>query len=84
MSRGLVEPVDDLRATNPASNRPLLEALGNHFRDSKFSLTELVRVIANSHVYQLSSLPNETNTADTRNIHVTIVIVFEPKCCWTR
>lgn len=67
MSRGLVEPVDDLRATNPASNRPLLEALGNHFRDSKFSLTELVRIIANSHVYQLSSLPNETNTADTRN-----------------
>ncbi|MBL8812929.1 MAG: DUF1549 domain-containing protein [Planctomycetaceae bacterium] len=66
-SRGLVEPVDDFRATNPASNGPLLKALGEHFRDSGFSLTELVRVIAKSHVYQLSSLPNETNSADTRN-----------------
>jgi len=67
MSRGLVEPVDDFRATNPASNGPLLKALGEHFRDSGFSLTELVRVIVKSHVYQLSSLPNETNSADTRN-----------------
>lgn len=67
MARGLVEPVDDLRATNPPSNEPLLKALGEYFRDSGFSLTELVRVIANSHVYQLSSLPNETNLADTYN-----------------
>ena len=67
MGRGLVEPVDDFRATNPATNQPLVEALGVHFRDSDFSLTELVRVIANSHVYQLSSLPNERNIADTRN-----------------
>ncbi|MEZ6123480.1 MAG: DUF1549 and DUF1553 domain-containing protein [Planctomycetaceae bacterium] len=67
MGRGLVEPVDDMRATNPASNQPLLTALGQHFRDNKFSLTELVRVIATSRVYQLSSLPNGTNVADTRN-----------------
>lgn len=67
MARGLVEPVDDFRATNPPSNGPLLKALGEHFRDSGFSLTELVRVIAKSHAYQLSSLPNETNSADTRN-----------------
>lgn len=67
MSRGLVEPIDDFRATNPPSNGPLLKALGEHFRDSDFSLTELVRVIAKSNVYQLSSLPNETNSADTRN-----------------
>jgi hypothetical protein len=66
MSRGLVDPVDDFRATNPPSNGPLLKALGEHFRDSGFSLTEIVRVIANSHVYQLSSLPNETNSGDTR------------------
>lgn len=66
MSRGLVDPVDDFRATNPPSNGPLLKALGEHFRDSGFSLTEIVRVIANSHVYQLSSLPNETNAGDTR------------------
>ena len=67
MGRGLVDPVDDFRATNPATNQPLLDALGNHFRDSKFSLTELVRAIATSHVYQLSSIPNERNVADTRN-----------------
>lgn len=67
MSRGLVEPVDDLRATNPPSNAPLLEALGAYFADHDYSLTELVRVIAKSHVYQLSSLPNDTNMADTRN-----------------
>lgn len=67
MTRGFVEPVDDLRATNPPTNGPLLTALGEQFRDSGFSLTELIRVIANSHVYQLSSAPNETNVADTRN-----------------
>ena len=67
MTRGFVEPVDDMRATNPPTNGPLLKALGESFRDSGFSLTELVRVIANSHVYQLSSLPNETNISDTRN-----------------
>ena len=67
MGRGLVEPVDDFRATNPASNQPLLDALGVHFRDSGFSMTELVRVIANSHVYQLSSLPNDNNAIDSRN-----------------
>ncbi len=67
MTRGFVEPVDDMRATNPPTNGPLLKALGENFRDSGFSLTELVRVIADSHVYQLSSLPNETNVSDTRN-----------------
>ncbi len=67
MGRGLVEPVDDFRATNPATNQPLLDALGVHFRDTGFSLTELVRAVANSHVYQLSSTPNSDNVADTRN-----------------
>lgn len=67
MGRGLVEPVDDFRATNPATNQPLLTALGEHFRDSDFSLPELIRIIAESHAYQLSSLPNDTNIADTRN-----------------
>lgn len=67
MGRGLVEPVDDFRATNPATNQTLLDALGDHFRDSGYSLTELIRVVANSYVYQLSSLPNDNNVADTRN-----------------
>ena len=67
MTRGFVEPVDDLRATNPPTNGPLLQALGTHFRDSRFSLTDLIRSIANSQAYQLSSIPNETNSSDTRN-----------------
>ena len=64
MGRGIVDPVDDFRATNPPANAPLLTALGIHFRDSEFSLTELIRTIANSHAYQLSSQPNETNSSD--------------------
>lgn len=67
MGRGLVEPVDDIRATNPASNQQLLAALGKDFSDNGFSITHLVRRIANSHVYQLSSLSNARNVADTRN-----------------
>ncbi|MCA9058806.1 MAG: DUF1549 domain-containing protein, partial [Planctomycetaceae bacterium] len=66
MGRGLVEPVDDIRATNPASNTQLLETLGEYFRDNGYSLTELIRVIAASHVYQLSSLPSDRNIMDTR------------------
>ena len=67
MGRGLVEPVDDIRATNPASNQELLEALGQDFVNGKFSIKHTIRSIANSHVYQLSSLTNERNVADTRN-----------------
>lgn len=67
MGAGLVEPVDDLRATNPPSNGPLLEHLGDDFRAQGFDLKALIRRIANSHVYRLSSLPNERNVVDTRN-----------------
>jgi hypothetical protein len=67
MGRGLVEPVDDLRATNPPSNPPLLAALGKYLREQKFDLKKLLRAIATSHVYSLSSRPNERNVADTRN-----------------
>lgn len=67
MGLGLVEPVDDLRATNPASNGPLLEALGKDFREQGFDLKQLIRRIATSYVYRLSSLPNDRNVVDTRN-----------------
>ena len=67
MGRGLVEPVDDLRATNPPTNGPLLNALADHFREVDFDLKELLRTILSSHVYRLSSQPNKTNGADTRN-----------------
>jgi len=67
MGRGLVDPVDDLRATNPPSNPALLKALGDDFRAHKFDNRHLIRTIANSYVYGLSSLPNESNVGDTRN-----------------
>ena len=67
MGIGLVEPVDDLRATNPPSNEALLNALADDFRDQKFDLKKLVRRIATSYVYGLSSLPTDRNLTDTRN-----------------
>src|SRR5438132_3326514 len=67
MGRGLVEPVDDLRATNPPSNAPLLEALANDFRKHNYDLKHLIRAITSSHVYSLSSEPTDRNVADTRN-----------------
>jgi hypothetical protein len=67
MGRGLVEPVDDLRATNPPTNGPLLDALADHFRKAGCDLKELIRTIATSYVYGLSSTPNGRNAGDTRN-----------------
>ena len=67
MGIGLVEPVDDLRATNPATNGPLLDALAADFRDHGFDIKHLIRTIATSYVYGLSSLPGERNVVDTRN-----------------
>ena len=67
MGRGLVEPVDDLRASNPPSNPELLEALAVDFRDHGYDLKHLIRRIASSYVYGLSSLPGDRNKSDTRN-----------------
>jgi len=65
--RGVVDPVDDFRASNPPSNGPLLDWLAQDFIAHKFDLKHLMRTILRSHVYQLSSTPNETNLTDTRN-----------------
>jgi hypothetical protein len=67
MGRGLVDPIDDLRATNPATNEPLLEALAEDFRAGGFDLKHLLRTITNSYVYRLSSEPTDRNVSDTRN-----------------
>lgn len=67
MGRGLVEPVDDLRATNPPTNGPLLEALAKDFRAHGCDLKHLIRTILSSHVYGLSDEPVDANAADTRN-----------------
>jgi hypothetical protein len=67
MGRGIVDPVDDLRATNPPSNPPLLKALAEDFRRHGCDLKHLIRTIMLSSVYGLSSEPSERNVADTRN-----------------
>jgi hypothetical protein len=64
LGRGIVEPDDDFRASNPPANEPLLEALAQDFTAHHFDLRYLVRTIMNSRTYQLSAVPNETNAAD--------------------
>ncbi|MEO6787561.1 MAG: DUF1553 domain-containing protein, partial [Chthoniobacteraceae bacterium] len=65
--RGIVDPVDDFRISNPPSNPALLDALGQELVRQKFDLKALMRTILQSHLYQLSAAPNDTNRADTRN-----------------
>ncbi len=67
MGRGLVDPVDDLRDTNPPTNPALLTALADDFRANGHDLKKLIRSIATSHTFALSSTPTARNTADTRN-----------------
>jgi hypothetical protein len=67
MGVGIVEPVDDMRATNPPSNPELLEALSKDFVAHKFDLKHLMKVILTSRVYGLSSAPTSDNRADTRS-----------------
>ncbi len=64
MGRGLVDPVDDLRATNPASNEELLAALSKDFVENGYDVRRLIRTIMNSSAYQLSSEANATNQSD--------------------
>ncbi|HJZ56699.1 MAG TPA: DUF1549 domain-containing protein [Gemmataceae bacterium] len=66
MGAGLVEPVDDLRATNPPTNPALWAALKTEFVAKKFDLRHLMRVILNSRAYQLSSATRPGNETDTR------------------
>ena len=65
MGRGIVEPVDDFRDSNPASNDELLDGLTADFVQGGFNLRGLVRSILNSRTYQLSSKANEFNAADS-------------------
>ena len=67
LGRGLVEPVDDFRVTNPPSNEALLDALAKDFVRNGYSLRHTIRLILNSRAYQLSSEPNETNRNDEIN-----------------
>ncbi|MSQ96518.1 MAG: DUF1553 domain-containing protein [Gemmataceae bacterium] len=65
-SKGLVDPVDDMRVTNPPSNPELLDALAEELIKSKFSLKHLVKLMVKSNTYQLSAMPNEFNKNDKK------------------
>ncbi len=62
--RGIVEPVDDVRISNPPSNRELLEELGRRLASYDFHAKRLIRDICNSRIYQLSTVSNDTNHDD--------------------
>lgn len=65
MGRGLVEPIDDQRITNPPTNPELLDALAKDFMAHGYDLKHLIRTICNSRAYQLSSQPTKQNQGDT-------------------
>ena len=64
---GIIDPVDDVRISNPASNPQLLDALANRFTEYNYDFKKLVRDICTSRTYQLSTKVNETNEGDTKN-----------------
>lgn len=66
MGRGIIEPVDDFRESNPAAHPALLEALAKDFIAHKFDRKHTMRTILNSRVYQLSSRRNEFNKDDVK------------------
>jgi hypothetical protein len=66
LGRGLVEPIDDMRATNPPSNVGLMDALAADFSKSGYNVKHLLRTIMRSRLYQLDSRPTKANASDSR------------------
>jgi hypothetical protein len=73
MGRGIVDPLDDFRASNPPVNAPLLDALAQEFVSHGFELRRLIRTIMNSRTYQLAAAPNDTNREDETNFSHALV-----------
>ncbi len=67
LGRGLIEPVDDVRLTNPPTNPELLDELAAKFIESGFDVHQLIRTITASRTYQRSAKPNVTNERDEQN-----------------
>jgi hypothetical protein len=67
MGRGIIEPVDDVRISNPPSNPELLDSLAGKFVEYKYDFKRVVRDICTSRTYQLSTHPNSSNASDDRN-----------------
>lgn len=84
--RGIVDPIDDLRVTNPPSNPELLDALAKSIVDQKFSLKSFVKLICKSRTYSLSAEPNESNQADKQSFaryypkRLSAEVVFDAVC----
>jgi hypothetical protein len=66
LGRGIVDPPDDFRESNPPSNKALLEALAKDFAEHRFDRKHLIRAILNSRTYQASSRPNQFNKEDVK------------------
>ena len=64
--RGIVEPVDDLRISNPASNEPLLQAISEHLVKNDYDIKSLMRLILRSETYRRSSTPLPENEGDQK------------------
>lgn len=73
LGQGLVDPIDDFRATNPPSHPALLDALAEDFAASGFDVRHMIRVICASKTYQLSAVPNESNAHDDQNFARAVV-----------
>jgi hypothetical protein len=67
IGRGIIEPVDDVRISNPPSNPELLDALAAKLVEYQYDFRKLVRDICASRTYQLDTRPNDTNATDERN-----------------
>lgn len=65
--RGIIDPVDDIRSTNPPINPALLDAITKHFIDNKYDIRKLMQLIVSSETYQQSSIANESNKHDEQN-----------------
>jgi hypothetical protein len=73
LGRGIVDPNDDFRESNPPINGPLLDALSRDFVEHRFDLRHLVRTILLSRTYQLSAVPNDGNRDDESNFSHALV-----------
>ncbi len=73
LGRGIVDPIEDFRDSNPPANGPLLDALAKDFAEHRFDLRHLVRTILCSRTYQLAAIPNDTNRDDEANFSHAII-----------
>ncbi len=84
--RGIVDPLDDMRVTNPPSNPALLDVLAKTLVDNQYSLKSLIKAICKSRTYQLSAVPTEQNKSDRQNFaryypkRLSAEVVFDAVC----